>query len=420
MLSDNGIMEEQERCEFLKYIEDNNVKDAVKFVLDVIDKKNFLRINSSEKRQISRERTQELYNHMVVAFGFKPCNKFIWVDSLLGGSFAILQILKPEYKDNIINFSKNTYPPLHEYIQNNVDNILSSVDSLQLGELFPRIMDKWATIRDDFSTIHSQSNNSIVMGDTMATNEEFDRISLAFNSTIDRINSSLIDGDPPMCIDHRAYLPGELNNPDLKLYFELMSNLSYNNLLQNHSKDDIITRDVIAPFMSGFVACWPFDNIVIFSDLPSELYFSPSMGRMVLHKDGGPAIKFPDGFCYWCLNNVEVSKEIAETPSSKLDPHIIVNITNAEVRKVVVEKVGIDRILNELASTVIDTDTINENEYVLVLLDLGDARRRPYLKMKNPSTDSYHIEGVPPETKTVKEALEFRNNGLISSPISLN
>jgi hypothetical protein len=47
--------------------------------------------------------------------------------------------------------------------------------------------------------------------------------------------------------------------------------------------------------------------------------------------------------------------------------------------------------------------------YELLILNMGDGRRRPYLKMKNPSIKTWHIEGVAPEIKTVKEALAWRN-----------
>ena len=47
--------------------------------------------------------------------------------------------------------------------------------------------------------------------------------------------------------------------------------------------------------------------------------------------------------------------------------------------------------------------------YELLLLDLGDGRRRPFLKMTNPSTGDYEYQGVPPNCKTVEEAICFRN-----------
>jgi len=50
-----------------------------------------------------------------------------------------------------------------------------------------------------------------------------------------------------------------------------------------------------------------------------------------------------------------------------------------------------------------------KGDYELLLLDLGDGRRRPYLKMRNPSLGVYHIEGVHPDCSTVVEALRWRN-----------
>jgi len=134
----------------------------------------------------------------------------------------------------------------------------------------------------------------------------------------------------------------------------------------------------------------------------------------VLHKDGGPAIKYRDGFCKYYLNGVAVTKEIAETPWDKLDPKLLFKTENAEVRREIVRKIGMERILETVGYDVLDT----QNDYQLLKFDIGDGRKRPYLKMTNPSLGVYHVEGVPPDTKTVKEALYFRN-GTDEKPIVL-
>jgi len=71
-----------------------------------------------------------------------------------------------------------------------------------------------------------------------------------------------------------------------------------------------------------------------------------------------------------------------------------------------VRKIGIERVCQKLNSKVIGT----HEDYELLLLTLADNLKRPYLKMKNKSTGTYHIEGVPPEIKTVEEALNYRNS----------
>ena len=147
---------------------------------------------------------------------------------------------------------------------------------------------------------------------------------------------------------------------------------------------------------------WPFKEIVVLSERPCEVHLKDGQ----LHKEGGPALKFPSGWTIYSLNNVHVSKQIATKPWNELDPNLILTEKNAEVRREIVKKVGIERICEELGAKCID----RMGNYELLLLDLQDGRKRPFLKMRNPSIGIYHIEGVPPEIRTVRQALSWRNN----------
>ena len=124
-----------------------------------------------------------------------------------------------------------------------------------------------------------------------------------------------------------------------------------------------------------------------------------------LHSDGNMAIEFNDGFGLWRLNGVRVPKEIVTTPREKLSSKVMLAEKNAEVRREIVRKLGIEKICKDLKARCID----RWENYELLLLNLGDSRRRPYLKMLNPSIGTYHIEGVQPFCKTVKAALAWRN-----------
>lgn len=126
-----------------------------------------------------------------------------------------------------------------------------------------------------------------------------------------------------------------------------------------------------------------------------------------LHCTNGPAIAWCDGYEEYALNGVWVSKELVMTPADKLDPSIILKEQNAEIRREIVRKIGTERICTKLNAECIDKS--EDEMYELLILDLGDGRRRPYLKMKNPSIGTYHIEGVHPDCKTVSDALEWRN-----------
>jgi len=138
-----------------------------------------------------------------------------------------------------------------------------------------------------------------------------------------------------------------------------------------------------------------------------------------IHCEGAPAIQYPDGFSIWGLNGVRVTKEIAETPFDKLNTRLILEEHNAEIRREIVRKIGIERICKELNAETIEKgkDHIG-NPCELLLLDLQDGRKRPYIKLENPSISCYHIEGLPPEVTSLEMAFNFRN-GTNKKPLKL-
>jgi hypothetical protein len=139
--------------------------------------------------------------------------------------------------------------------------------------------------------------------------------------------------------------------------------------------------------------------------------------RTFLHNETGPAITFPKlGSGIYCLNNVRVTKDVVLKPADQLKADLITKTRNAEVRRELVRKIGIERVLSELGAKVLDKT--EDGVYELVTLDLGDNRSRPYLKMLNPSIGTWHIEGVEPRITTVAEALRYRN-GTEASPVIL-
>ena len=133
-----------------------------------------------------------------------------------------------------------------------------------------------------------------------------------------------------------------------------------------------------------------------------------------LHCENGAAIAWRDGYEEYFLNGVAVDETIVKTPFDKLDSKIILIEKNAEVRREIVRKIGVERICQQLNAKTLDSS----GNYELLGLDIGDKNIRPYLKMKNPSIGTYHIEGVHPSCKTVSDALNWRN-GTDEKPIVL-
>lgn len=156
----------------------------------------------------------------------------------------------------------------------------------------------------------------------------------------------------------------------------------------------------------------PMTETCLVSWRPSKIHMAEtSNGLMHLHRTDGPAVEFPDGFTVYCLNGVRVPKEIVLTPARELDPMLIVKLQNAEVRREIIRKIGVEKVVEKLGGKVIDSGVRNGKKYELILLDLQDDQDpRPFLKMEDATFEGiYRIEGVPPETKTVDAALAFRN-----------
>jgi hypothetical protein len=129
-----------------------------------------------------------------------------------------------------------------------------------------------------------------------------------------------------------------------------------------------------------------------------------------LHCESGPAISFRDGVQIFFLNGVKVTKELVMTPAMELDPGIILREDNAEVRREIVRKIGVERMCEKLNAEVIDKGKDHAGQPCeLILLDIGDGNKRPYIKLINPSIGTYHVEGVETGIDTVEKALTWRN-----------
>ena len=124
-----------------------------------------------------------------------------------------------------------------------------------------------------------------------------------------------------------------------------------------------------------------------------------------LHKDGGPALAYPDGWCIYALNGVRMSREYVETPAERIDPSTVFDEKNAEIRRELIRKLGVERFLAKTPHTVLET----KGSYQLLSVELSeqvtDAR---YLKMLNPSVGAWHVEAVHPSCSTVREAINWR------------
>jgi len=203
------------------------------------------------------------------------------------------------------------------------------------------------------------------------------------------------------------------NNKKYSSFIEFVSDLG-DNYLFDASYDSIIAigaeqkemkkeLGIYLPILEAFEAgLWLYffsNGGICYLPIP-KIYMNASKQ---LHRVDGPAIETDEDGRYY-LNGVAVAKSLVMTPAEKLDPKMIFAEKNAETRREIVRKIGMERIVLKCGAKSID----KQGGYELMEFDIGDNLKRPYLKMQNPSIGIWHIEGVGPGIKTVDAALEFR------------
>jgi len=82
---------------------------------------------------------------------------------------------------------------------------------------------------------------------------------------------------------------------------------------------------------------------------------------------------------------------------------------NVELRRVLIQGIGYDRIARELSSKTLDS----WKEYTLLIIaDNIDVEPIILLKMTCPSTGHIHALRVPPDMRSAREAIRWVNGGI--------
>ena len=164
---------------------------------------------------------------------------------------------------------------------------------------------------------------------------------------------------------------------------------------------------------------YPLKDISVLCDKPITIKINE---KNVLHCDGGPALEYAGegDFKTYALNGVIVPEYLAITPSSQLDISLYSKETNADVKAEFVRKIGIEKMLEhgELEDTYTNYDKKEydwwyKSEYQLWNMKnlFPSLERAPFVKMLNPTTKIWHMEGVSPECKNLTDAIRERFGG---------
>lgn len=105
------------------------------------------------------------------------------------------------------------------------------------------------------------------------------------------------------------------------------------------------------------------------------------------------------------VRNVRVSGELhRHIVAGTLTAKHILGITNAAIRRICLEELGYGRFLSQVPHQILNKD----DDYELIKIDWHKREEPIYLvKVKCPSTGAFYTLRVPPEMKTVKEAIAW-------------
>ena len=158
---------------------------------------------------------------------------------------------------------------------------------------------------------------------------------------------------------------------------------------------------------------FPYDGVVLMADRPESVSWEPNRSihdvrTPRLHNGTGPALKFRDGWSVYCWKGLNVQARIIEHPET-ITVEEIESCQNAELRRVLIERYGDGRYLEDAGAKVVDS-----HPHFGTLLEIARPNDEPLarVRVKNstPEPDGsikiYYLK-VPPGMKSVVEAIAW-------------
>ena len=151
---------------------------------------------------------------------------------------------------------------------------------------------------------------------------------------------------------------------------------------------------------------YPFEEICYVCDRPRILSFD---SQQRLHAEGLPVIQFADGFSVYAYHGVRLPEKYGKVHPQQWRSEWLLSEDNAEMRRVLIQGIGYQRLCQELAAVELDT----WQEYTLLKIEnTVDVEAIYLLKMTCPSTGYVHVLRVPPDVSSAREAICWVNWGI--------
>jgi hypothetical protein len=158
---------------------------------------------------------------------------------------------------------------------------------------------------------------------------------------------------------------------------------------------------------------WPHRQFVMVCDRPAAVHTEQirarGWGSYRLHNASGPAIQYRDGWALWYWHGVRVNEQIIMRPETITAEQILAE-QNAEVRRVMLERMGVGAFVRDANPKVLheDVDGAGQDRR---LLQIGTpwtrSRSMTVCQVRCPSTGHEHLLPVPPTMTRCDEAIAW-------------
>lgn len=176
---------------------------------------------------------------------------------------------------------------------------------------------------------------------------------------------------------------------------------SQKELGKTYQKDDL---DLFMGFVSKVHAIIPLPGLAIVSENPTNFHWN---AEKQLHNKNGRAIEYQDDWGFYIYKGSIMKKKYILDPYG-LTRKEFIEEQNVETRKYLVELLGADKIMQILDVQLIDRDKVACEEAELFKTKEKDPITRDYIwfvKVKCPSTGTYHTHCVRPNQPSVWDAV---------------
>ena len=147
---------------------------------------------------------------------------------------------------------------------------------------------------------------------------------------------------------------------------------------------------------------WPFASVCIMTEKPTALHRD---AEHRLHNVSGPAIDYGGTWGVWAWHGVRVPESVIKGNYTAQD---CLKEKNAEVKRVMIERMGRDAFFAAAGGQVLHRDTDgqgNQRELVRVPMPEAEAGHLLAVHVICPSTDRHYYLSVPPTVNTCQAAV---------------